>query len=195
MSSESNDPLSPAGASAHVFVSIILLIGGCITEWLRNRFELSWISDLILILADLVIFVYLIGALGRAFRWSLNEWTGGKTTFQPLTRGSFFRQLIPTAVDWSEAAITLIHSFQIVFFVILGLFLIAIFFVHGNAPGPPPKHPGPDVPDKIPLYWQIFSTGYRLLASTTAWFIITGLSAILVLSTRFTQRWRSAEVQ
>jgi hypothetical protein len=98
MSTREEDPISPSSVAAHVLVLIILLIGGCVIELIKHRWEPPLVTNALLSLGEASMFLYMIGAIGKAFWWMIEQWTGRKPI--PKKEGKeLLRQFLPTKVE------------------------------------------------------------------------------------------------
>ena len=100
MSTRDEDPVSPASVAAHVLVLLILLVGGCLIEWIKHRWEPPLFTNALLSLGEGTMFIYMIGAVGKAFWWMVEQWKLGKPIAQS---GELLRQFMPTKMDLTEA--------------------------------------------------------------------------------------------
>lgn len=94
----SEEPLSPSNVTTHVIVMLIVLAGGCIIEWIKSRYHPPFATSAVLGMGELVMFVYMLGSLGRACRWTYNEWMGKPTIVRGHKEG-LLKQFLPQKVD------------------------------------------------------------------------------------------------
>jgi hypothetical protein len=93
-----DEPLSPSRVAAHVLTLVILLIGGCLIEGIRKRYEPPIFTSAMMGLGEVTILVYMVGGLVRACKWTYNEWTGKETTVRGPGKGRL-QQFIPRMID------------------------------------------------------------------------------------------------
>jgi hypothetical protein len=99
--SDQKDPISPAAVAAHVLVMIILLIGSCFIEWIKRRWEPAFTTNALLGLGEGTMFLYIIGAIGKAFWWMVEQWTGDRAGIRHA-RASLLKQFVPTKLDIAD---------------------------------------------------------------------------------------------
>ena len=190
---DEHEPLSPARASAHVLVSIILLIGTIVVEWGKKKFELSFLSRMILVLPELVVLMYLIGSLGRACRFAIHEWTKELFSFHRTTIDTSFKQLIPHRAD----IITAIKAIRYALYIAIGLivFLCALLILVFGIPAPA-CCPDPEYNNR----WSVYITRMIFVYIRTfyswkfGWFLIVVLSIFVVLFAQAIRRQRLLQI-
>jgi hypothetical protein len=168
------EPLSPATVSAHVLVLLILLFSGCFIEWAKQRYHPPFLTNAMLAVGEVVILVYMIGSLGKAILWTINEWRGNETIVQGRKEG-FWKQFIPRSENIRRAT----HLGRIRrIIVIIIVFMLLMFFTEINRSDImmyPPREP-------LLLPWIEWISGHNLyIVPVVA--TITGITVIGVLTT------------
>jgi len=77
---------------------MIFLVGGCILESIKHTWEPPLITNAILDLGEVTMFVYMVGALGHAFHWSWHQWSQGQPVFAAGGR-SLLKQFLPERIN------------------------------------------------------------------------------------------------
>ena len=80
---------------------IILLIGGCFIEWIKRQWEPAFTTSALLDLSEGTMFLYIIGAIGKAFWWMVEQWTGDRAGIRHA-RASLLKQFVPTKLDIAD---------------------------------------------------------------------------------------------
>ncbi len=169
MSNTVAEPLSPSAVGAHALAQIIMLTGGCSIEWVKKKYQTSLLNQATLDLAELTIFVYWIGGLINAVKWTHHQWTTGK----PIPEsGRELKQFIPRRGDIKKA----LNVWRILrLFLVLLISCVLVVIIPGSlSESPNVRNPG-DLSGPLLVGWINHYSPYLLLVFGVATLIINGV--------------------